>query len=164
MLFDFNSALRSAIQTNQVFSGAGADHVKRIMANGTRQKFKEKEVFIRAGQKNESLYLIVEGQVEVRLDQATDEPGLSRLATIKLNTLKPGDCFGEYSLIDRQTVSASVQARSNGVLFRISRPDFEKIISADNVLAKLIYKNLLEMLIARLRKKDKELDNVLIMT
>ena len=94
MLFDFNSALRSAIQTNQVFSGAGADHVKRIMANGTKQKFKEKEVFIRAGQRNESLYLIVEGQVEVRLDQATDEPGLSRLATIKLTSFRGSGCCG----------------------------------------------------------------------
>jgi len=162
MIFDFKKALRTALKNNQVFKGATDDHIRLIMDNGTQHKFKPDEFIVKEGQQVGNLYLIVDGQVEVKLYEKMPETGIKRFAEIKLNTLESGDCFGEYSIIDKQTVSASVKAVKQSMLFRISRIGFEKITGSNNLLAKIIYKNLLEILVRRLRKKDKELDNLLV--
>ena len=163
MLIDFNRALRKAIQRNRVFSGVSNDHVNQIMESGTRQSFKDGDFIVREGQENRNLFLVVQGELRVSLGKRPAGSHLHRVTPIKLNTLGDGDCFGEYSLIDRQKASADVKAVSSGHLFRISGPDFEKMTATDDGLAKIIYKNLLGVLIERLRKKDGELDMVLVM-
>jgi CRP-like cAMP-binding protein len=162
MEWPFNKALKNAIKGNRVFNGADDDQVKAIMSHGTRKKFVENELILKEGQDTCSLFLVVDGQLEVKLEKSAEERVLSRFSGIKLNTLEPGDCFGEYSLIDRQQVSATVEAATNGILFTISEIEFETLIRSDDRLARLIYKNLLEILVGRLRKKDRELDDVLI--
>ncbi|MCP3943835.1 MAG: cyclic nucleotide-binding domain-containing protein [Desulfobacteraceae bacterium] len=162
MLFDFNNSLNTALKLNKVFAGANEDHIKLIMENGTKKKFKENDLITKEGDQAENLYLVVDGTLEVKLEQLSEKSGTRRITDIKLNTLKSGDCFGEYSLIDKQSVSANVRAVTPGILFKISSSDFEKITNKNVLLAKIIYKNLLELLVTRLRKKDKELDDVLI--
>jgi len=162
MLFDFNKALRTTLKNSQVFAGVNDAHIKLIMANGTKQKFQKNDLIIREGQKVRCLYLVVGGQLEVRLDEQLAKGGVKRFSEIKLNTLEQGDCFGEYSLIDQQPVSANIKAVESGTLFQISCFDFEEIIAANDLLAKIIYKNLLELLVRRLRKKDQTLDNILL--
>ncbi len=158
MLFDFNKALRTSLKNNKVFKGADDEHIKLIMANGTKQNFQTDDFIIKEGERIGNLYLVVDGHLEVRLDDQIDGVGAKRFSEVKLNTLESGDCFGEYSLIDKQTVSANIVAIKPGTLFRISSFEFEKIISANDLLAKIIYKNLLGLLVSRLRKKDKHLD------
>jgi len=162
MLFDFNKALRTTLKNSQVFAGLNDAHIKLIMANGTKQKFQKDDLIIREGQKVRCLYLVVGGQLEVMLDEQLAKSGVKRFSEIKLNTLEQGDCFGEYSLIDQQPVSANIKVIESGTLFRISCFDFEEIIAANDLLAKIIYKNLLELLVRRLREKDQTLDNILL--
>lgn len=75
-----------------------------------------------------------------------------------MNTLQPGDCFGEYSLVDAQPASASVVALDPSVLLTLSRTTFDQLAATHDKLAKMIYRNLLGILIRRLRQKDQELD------
>ena len=143
MLFDFNKALRTTLKNSQVFAGVNDAHIKLIMANGTKQKFQKNDLIIREGQKVRCLYLVVGGQLEVRLDEQLAKGGVKRFSEIKLNTLEQGDCFGEYSLIDQQLVSANIKAIESGTLFRISCFDFEEIIAANDLLAILVFSSLL---------------------
>ncbi len=164
MILDFDSALRRAVQQNRVFAGASDDQIDLIIKHGTKRSFKAEELIVREGQENQNLFLVVQGDLEVRLGKPPAKTNSHRISMVKLNTLKPGDCFGEYSLIDRQMVSADVKAVSSGTLFKISGPEFNKMIAASDGLAKLIYKNLLQVLVRRLRKKDRELDLVMVLT
>jgi CRP-like cAMP-binding protein len=68
--------------------------------------------------------------------------------------LQAGDCFGEYSLLDQQLTSASVTATQDGELLKITKPAFDEILNANDHIAKIIYYNLLQVLIGRLRKLD----------
>ncbi|MCG8636289.1 MAG: cyclic nucleotide-binding domain-containing protein [Desulfobacterales bacterium] len=164
MIIDFKSALRKAVQQNRVFAGTSDDQVSLIMKHGIKRNFKADELIVQEGQENHNLFLVVQGNLEVRLGNPPDDSGVQRISGIKLNKLAPGDCFGEYSLIDRMTVSADVKATTQGTLFQISGPEFKKMISANDDLARLMYKNLLVVLVKRLRKKDRELDLVMVMT
>jgi CRP-like cAMP-binding protein len=65
-----------------------------------------------------------------------------------------GDCFGEYSLIDQQPTSASVIATQPGELIKITKPAFDAILQDNDRIAKIVYFNILRILIRRLRKLD----------
>ena len=103
------------------------------------------------------LYVVLEGQVEVFLahegggEDARREP-------VRLNTLGPGDCFGEYSLIDGKDTSASARALSDIKLFFLPRGEFLRVTESNPQAGKTIYRNLLLFLIERLRQKDEQLD------
>jgi CRP-like cAMP-binding protein len=69
-----------------------------------------------------------------------------------------GDCFGEYSLIDKQPASAAVIAMEPCRLFEISRSHFEEILNTSDFIAKTVYKNILLIIIKRARDSNRELD------
>jgi CRP-like cAMP-binding protein len=75
--------------------------------------------------------------------------------------LNQGDCFGEYSLIEKTRTTASVVAKEPGEALKIPKTYFDQILD-DSQMAKSIYRNMLHILIKRLRKKENELDLVLL--
>ena len=77
---------------------------------------------------------------------------------VHLNTIGPGRCLGEYSLIDEHSTSAAARSMAGAKLFFLSREEFRSIAEGDARVGKVIYLNLLRFLITRLRAKDEELD------
>ncbi len=69
-----------------------------------------------------------------------------------------GEFFCEYSFIDSKPASASIIAKEPSELFKMTKDDYEKVISSNDSIAKIIYYNMLNEMIKRLREKDKELD------
>jgi CRP-like cAMP-binding protein len=90
------------------------------------------------------LYLVMEGEIEILRGAAT--AGERQLAK-----LEPGQCFGEFSLIDGQDSSASARALTQVKLFFFPRARFQQLIESDVNVARLVYHNLLKLLIQRLR-------------
>jgi CRP-like cAMP-binding protein len=110
------------------------------------------------GQRGEALYVVLSGHLKVKLLKLDGAKQSGRVSDVYLNTLHPGDCFGEYSLIDSEPVSASVIATEPATLLRITGKAFQTVAAHHDRLAKTVYCNLLQILVRRLRKKDKELD------
>lgn len=115
------------------------------------------QVVIAEGQPSDTLYIVMQGRLNVVLS-AVGDAHLNRFNDIHLNTLQRGDCFGEYSLIDGQLASASVMALEPAVLLKITRKAFESVAMTYDKVARIIYCNLLHILVQRLRRKDLELD------
>jgi len=113
------------------------------------------------GKPSGGFYILIKGQVRVILLERLEAGRGRRVSEIILNVLKEGDCFGEYSLIENKPGSASVIGSLPGEVLKIDRDSFLDLMSDDR-LGKIIYKNLLRTLIKRLRKKEEELDLVLI--
>lgn len=103
------------------------------------------------------LYLVLAGQVEVFLAHA-GQPDQTNVGHHHLATMGPGHCFGEYSMIDGKTTSASARAISDAKLFFLPRGEFVRVVEHDHLAGKIIYRNFLLILISRLRYKDDELD------
>jgi CRP/FNR family cyclic AMP-dependent transcriptional regulator len=102
--------------------------------------------------------VVLKGQLKVMLLALDHRDHPNRVQDVHLNTLRPGDCFGEYSLIDAEPVSASVMAATPAELLKITGKDFQTVAAHHDRLAKTVYCNLLHLLVRRLRKKDQELD------
>jgi rhodanese-related sulfurtransferase len=80
----------------------------------------EKDVIIREGEEGDYYYLIESGRAQV-----------SRLvggANLILAELKAGDVFGEEALISESKRNATVSMKSNGVLLRLKKQDFQELM------------------------------------
>ncbi len=103
------------------------------------------------------LYVVLEGKVDVFRARGPDAIAIKPGQTY-LNTLLPGHCFGEYSLLDGQLTSASAMTLESSRLFFLPRGAFLKLADSNHEAGKIIYRNLLQFLILRLRQKDEELN------
>lgn len=95
-------------------------------------------VLTREGQDGGLLFVILEGEAEVRRDGR------------KLRTLGKGDVIGELSLIDGQARSASVVAITEVEVLEIADDDFMKLVRDSPKFVK----NLLRALSIKVREMD----------
>lgn len=147
-----------ALAKAEVFHGLTPEEVKLFYQSAQRITCEKAAAVIEKGQVGAALYIILTGQFEVDLPLGVYIPqqvgGVveRRMTKVQLNTLTAGDCFGEYSLIDQQSATASVVATEAGELMKIPHPAFDAILQAHDRIAKTVYANILHILIGRLRK------------
>jgi CRP-like cAMP-binding protein len=111
------------------------------------------EIIIEEGQQVTDLFVVIRGELEVFLPKSE-----SRVSRIRVARKVPGDCIGEYSFVDKNPASASVAAKVPSEVFRISQAEFERKLDADPALGRIVYRNLLHLLVARLREENQVLD------
>jgi len=99
---------------------------------------KKNETVITKGERGRTMYVIVNGVVNVH-----DRDHV-------FTTLTDGQAFGEYSLIDTELRSASVTGAEPTDLLRFDQEDFYALLSVSSGFAK----GILKVLIARLRQLD----------
>lgn len=93
------------------------------------------------GDKGDALYFILNGSLEI-----TQKSGPDR--EIVLATFKPGDYFGEMSLLDEKPRSASARAVTDCRLFALDREDFVVLLEKNPAIALQLSRSISE----RLRK------------
>ncbi len=143
-----------------IFKGLTEDDLKMIQVNCQRQRFKEGDILLKEGQVNSDFYIIINGQVEVCLPEQNIEIKSKRPTKVKLAIENEADFFGEYSLIDSKPASASVIAKQAGELIKITKYGLEKILENNDRIAKTVYLNILKILVERLRRINKEYDEI----
>src|SRR5262245_49808015 len=158
----FEDETIQALAKAEIFHGLTPEEVNIFYQSAQRVTCEKAATVIDKGQVGAALYIILNGQFEVDLPLGVYIPqqvgGLveRRMSKVQLSTLRAGDCFGEYSLLDQQPTSASVVAAEAGKLLKITQPAFEAILQANDRIAKTVYGNMLHILIDRLRKQNAE--------
>ena len=114
--------------------------VDSLLHRSTSRTLAAGETLLRAGQENDTLYLVVSGAVNVQIG-TTERPYVR---------LGPGECVGELSVIDRSRVSADVVATETTTLLAIDRERFWKLVDSSAAVAR----NLLHILAGRVRHDD----------
>jgi len=148
-------AILEILSKTEIAQGLEQADLELVLAHSRMETVDKGAVVIAEGQLSEAAYIVLKGLLEVMLLKE-DHP--NRFTDIHLATLRQGDCFGEYALIDSDPTSASVIAAESSKLLKISRTSFKRIDAIHAKVAKTVYCNLLHILVRRLRKKDKELD------
>lgn len=111
---------------------------------------------VREGDPGDAMFLILEGELRVRVIRQGKESVLA--------TLKAGDFFGEISLLDEGPRSADVVANERSTLLKISTGSFEKLRGEAPALAEPFLHALSQILVGRLRAVNKRyVDSVLMM-
>lgn len=151
------AVFRGILEESVVFKGLDSSVVETFLHKGMILEAKKGDLV--AYEKMPGgigLYVVLEGKVDVF--RSVDPEKLAELPDqVHLNTLLPGQCFGEYSLLDGQATSASAMTLTSSRLFFLPRGVFLKLVDSNHEAGKVIYRNLLQFLILRLRHKDEEL-------
>lgn len=141
MLLRKKSEKIDALKRVPLFSGLSNRHLELIARSVDETRVQSGHVIARQGRLAREVCIILDGAARVERD--------GRL----IARLKPGDCFGEMSLIDGQPRSATITADTDLSLLVVDSRAFLGMLDAVPGLAR----KLLATLSERLRKADIQL-------
>lgn len=120
-----------------ILSCLNEEEIGYLVTKGRVQIFGPKEPLVTRGETGESMFLILDGQVEVV--GRTSEG--ARVALARLGT---GDSFGEMSLVTGEPRNATVRAIADVMVLEITKAHIAPLITAREELAERIGKQLEE--------------------
>ena len=106
------------------------------------------ECIVREGDEGDSMYVVLQGRVEVLREEGGQPFVLSELG--------PGDFFGEMALFSREKRSATVRAKGEARMLTIDKRGFLKSVHEDPSMAFRILHKLSE----RVRSLDAEVSHL----
>lgn len=127
-----------------LFSGLPMTHLRRVVDIGVEEQYKLSATIFSEGEPGDKFYLIVDGAVRI----SRIVPGIGEEA---LAVLRPGNYFGEMSLIDDAPRSATAVCHERCRLFVVNRKDLEDLLFVDRDLAYELLWNWVRTLSRRLR-------------
>jgi CRP/FNR family transcriptional regulator, cyclic AMP receptor protein len=127
-----------------LFSGLPLTHLRRVVDIGVEEAYKSGATIFSEAEAGDKFYLIVEGAVRI----SRIVPGMGEEA---LAVLRPGNYFGEMSLIDDAPRSATAVCHERCRLFVVNRKDLEDLLFVDRDLAYELLWNWVRTLSRRLR-------------
>jgi len=146
----------------EAFQGLNEEELEPFARACRKVAVREGETLVEEGDPAPGFHVVAEGTFRVFLPETIKGRKEHRISEVKLNRLREGDCFGEYSLMDRRPASASVRAASQGEVVQITEEDFLRILEGNDRIGRIVYRNLLRVLVRRLRKREKEYDLVIV--
>ncbi|MEM7431653.1 MAG: cyclic nucleotide-binding domain-containing protein [Pseudomonadota bacterium] len=132
---DFNAELggedgdwMSALLRAKIFEHIPPQSIQMIFMRLNRVDFKAGDTVIKQGTQGDDFFIIRSGECLVMRETA----GTS--ADICLAELGVGDSFGEEALLSNEKRSATVVMRTDGILMRLGRDDFQSLLNEPLVM------------------------------
>jgi CRP-like cAMP-binding protein len=108
---------RDALAQVPLFSSLAPRHLRRLADLTEEQRYMEGARIVREGDIGDTFYVILEGEAKVKSKSGR-----------QVNRLRPGDFFGEISVLDGGPRTASVVADTPLVMLALPRAAFLKMI------------------------------------
>jgi CRP/FNR family transcriptional regulator, cyclic AMP receptor protein len=148
-----------AIKETIIFSDLDEQEVKEVIKITKEKRFLKKETIMQEGQEGDSMYILVDGNVEVSktITMKTGEDDYTEKEKI-LTSLKAQDnvIFGEIAMIDKENRSASVMATTDCILLEIKRTDFLDLVEKRPQMGVKVLRKIAELLANRLRQSSQD--------
>ena len=117
-----DSSWLSLVLGSNLFFKVPPTNVKHVLASFQPQVVENGQVILRQGEIGDFCYFIKEGSAEV-VHQLTPQTQPTKVAEIGV-----GRCFGEDALLNETVRNATVVMSSNGVLMKLSKNEFVKLL------------------------------------
>jgi CRP-like cAMP-binding protein len=137
-----------------LFENLSVNELEKIEKISSMEVFAKDSVIFREGEPGDRCFVITNG--EVRISKFIPNIGEEALAV-----LKPGDYFGEMSLIDNFPRSAHAIANTDVALLSITRTDLDNILIMDRELAYKLLWAFTKTLSKRLRETNEKMASFL---
>jgi hypothetical protein len=142
------TALKPAVLRRvKIFAGFRDDQLEQFIPFIEVQHVRQWAEIVRQGEHGDALFLVLEGELRVRLAVGGRESILA--------TLGPGEFFGEISLFDQGPRSADVIANRDSVLLKVSAAAFERLLREAPALAAPFLAAAARTMTARIRADNK---------
>ena len=128
---DHHDSLDALLARSDLFGLLGAEDLRTLAAAAHRRPFAAGKTVVREGDAGKSLFVVVEGVLDVEFGHGGPRPRHLRM-------LVPGDMFGEYSLLTGAPRSATVTARMDSILFEVTKSALLPVIERNPEIAEAI--------------------------
>jgi CRP/FNR family transcriptional regulator, cyclic AMP receptor protein len=141
-----------------LFQDLNEKEIQRVLQCAARRSFTAGSVIISEGAAGDSMFIMVEGEVEItkRLGLVLDGETPNERIIISLKA-EEGVCFGEMSLLENEPRSATVTAQTDCLLMEIGREDFMGLIKQNSDMGCKILLRLAQLLSKYLRKTNQDM-------
>ena len=156
---------KEKIEGFKIFDNLTDEQLEDVCEKMVEREYKKNETIFSEGDVGTSLFLLLEGEVEISqaltLDLDHSEIDNREKSLVRLDS-SVKTFFGEVGLIEEDGIrTATVRTTSSSLIARFSKADFNNLIEKDSVLGTKLLMNIASVLCQRLRKTN---DNVLKIT
>lgn len=138
------------LQKSRLFEGLLPEEIEMLGEVTQQKKFAEGDIVFDQGDVGDSLYLLVEGAVEVLHKR---EDGQEHVITV----LEAPEFFGEMSLIDKEYRSATIRAKSETIMLYLTNENLHSFARVYKNGFTLVVINIARVLSTRLRETNQKL-------
>ncbi len=148
-----SDSLESLLSKVPIFSQLTDKELRRLRAIVHQREYAADEYIFSQGDPGLGMYVVEEGEVDIRMIEPDGEEKL-------LAVLKPGDFFGELSLLDESPRSASAVAKNYSRIIGFFRPDLIDLLNRSPKSGTKILFKLGEVIGTRLRITNEQLGEI----
>ena len=142
----------------EIFDELNPRHIEKIENVCTELNYREGETIFEENSPSKEFYIIVKGQVDIRLNPDLIVAGEEQHEPRTIATLRRGQSFGEVALVDEGVRSASAVAGSPLCkVLMIPRSDFMRLLGLDLEMGFIVMQNLAADLCFKLRNTNLQL-------
>jgi len=140
-----------------LFQDLEDDEIRQVLSRTKPRDFPAGSVIIREGEPGDSMYIMASGEVEItkRLTLELDEDTPKERVMIRLRA-EDGVYFGEMSLLEQDTRSATVTALTDCQLLELNHQDFLELIRHHPIMGVKLLLHLAQLLSRHLRKTNQD--------
>ena len=121
---DFTKNLEALVARVALFKSIPAEGIARLSSALKPRSLSRGEIVVKAGDAGDSMFIIVEGLLEVYLDIEVT------IDDLRVATMSPGDYFGEMSLITGTPRSATVLTKTEALVYEVGKSSLEPLFEA----------------------------------
>src|SRR2546428_6999413 len=111
---------RAMLRGDRLFQCLPDSHLESLLKNSKLDYFGRGEAVIEEGAEGESLFILLRGMAHVTV--------VKQGTNVRVGGLRPGDCFGEMSLLTGERRSATVRAEGDCYVMEISKPVMAEVL------------------------------------
>ena len=132
------------LQRFSIFEDFDPDQVQKVLSYSSTLELAPGEVLIESGKANDTLYLLLEGELKIEVENEGSKVSFP---------IHPGDCLGEMSLIlDRPTSAKAISSKASRVICIPEQTFWEEV-----ALTRYGIRNLMATMASRLRRANHSL-------
>jgi len=139
--------LKAFLAATPFFGGLATASLDRMAAMLAERRFDAGATVVREGESGRSMFIVQSGELAVSRRMRDGR-------VIDMAVLRPGDFFGEMTLIEMQNRSATVVAESETVLYEMTAQKLYDCYKADIQAYVIVLQNINRELCRRLRRAD----------
>lgn len=139
--------IREVLDRLELFEGLNEEQVRRVATISGYRTFEEGEAIFRCGEQGEEMYVVLTGEVAVRMPDGDEPVGL----------VGPGECLGEIALLTRQEHYCSAVATGSTEAGILTHQRMRKLVRLRPDIGVVLYRNLALGLGAKLHRTDRTL-------
>jgi CRP/FNR family cyclic AMP-dependent transcriptional regulator len=147
------------LRETDVFKNLSGPQIAKILQVARNLTFPEGTVIMKEGDEGNTMYLIMEGTVEVAkslvMEDGDEEAGEKNKVFTRLDAASHA-VFGEMALLEKMRRTATIKAVTKCRFYEIERDAFLGLLDGDNELGYRILLNMARIVSARLRKADED--------